>query len=177
MKLTTLEIERMKSMGATLGPTVGETITQTREPVPSREQGLGQGSPPKRRPPCPVIGSYYQSLWIPAWHPTPLNKIVGAHWAKGAKLKSLDLEIIGHAVRQTGLLSSEQPRRVSLHIILRPGQRSCDPDAYWKSTLDALVLAGMLRGDTPRFCTLGPVWYSRSLGDHWGTMILLEELP
>jgi hypothetical protein len=45
--------------------------------------------------------------------------------------------------------------------LLGPRQRGADPDAYWKSLLDALVHAGLLVDDSPKWCELGPVRFER----------------
>ena len=137
-------------------------------------RGTRKQAPPV---PCDIPGGFFQTLWIAAWHPSTLNQHNSSnHWSKRARLKASDRDIIAYAAKQSRLVSSEQPRKVGLHLILGKGQRACDPDAFWKSLLDALVLCGMLRGDTARFCTMGPVCYSRSMGNHWGTIITLEDL-
>jgi Holliday junction resolvase RusA-like endonuclease len=64
---------------------------------------------------------------------------------------------------------------VSLQIILPPRERRCDPDAYWKSTLDALVHAKMLINDSSVWVELGSVDFDRTSGNR-ATRILLEEL-
>ena len=53
----------------------------------------------------------------------------------------------GHAL-EAGIPRATGRRRVSLHIVLAPRQRAGDPDAFWKSTLDALVAEAI--GDVPQ---------------------------
>jgi Holliday junction resolvase RusA-like endonuclease len=64
---------------------------------------------------------------------------------------------------------------VSLRITLARGQRGPDPDAWWKSALDALVHAGLLTDDNRQGVELGPVEYDR--GPHRKTVITLEDIP
>lgn len=119
-----------------------------------------------------------QSLRIENWHPARLNQFMGRHWSGGHKLKKLDREVLFLATGPTCKYNQyEGRRRVSLHLILKPGQRSGDPDAYWKSLLDALVACHALRNDSNRYCELGPVTFGRAKkGEWWGTVITLEEL-
>ncbi len=114
---------------------------------------------------------------IPQWHPAKLNQLVGCHWAVRSKLKKRDWQII--ALYASGYRSmattAAGKRRVSLVITLAPRQRGGDPDSYWKSLLDALVHAGLLVDDSPKWCELGPVEYRR--GSEMATTIILEDLP
>ncbi len=122
-------------------------------------------------------GNNYQTLWIPCWHPATLNQLLGGHWSKGARMKKSDREIVCTYARLCGLREACNQRRVSLHMVLRAGQRAPDRDCWWKSCLDALVQAGLLCDDNPRYCTTGEVVYTRTMdAEFWGTMILLEDL-
>lgn len=113
-----------------------------------------------------------QELFIPCWHPIALNKLMG-HWAERAKRKAGDRAIIWG--ESYGARRATGKRRVSLEIILGHKQRGCDPDAYWKSLLDALVHAKLLINDNRQNCELGPVTFSRD-AKRWGTRVTLEDL-
>ncbi len=115
-----------------------------------------------------------QEIWIKSWHPTPLNKLLGNHWAKARRYKLNDKEMVGVYARQEKVTAASGPRRVKLTIVLGKGQRACDPDAYWKSTLDALVHAGLLVDDNRQNVELDPVEFRRQR--IWGTSIALEDL-
>ena len=101
--------------------------------------------------------------------PTPLNKLLG-NWRAAMGLKKKDRNII--AWHCLNLPKASQKRRVTLTIILGKGQRGCDPDAYFKSMLDALVHAGMLVDDSYKWIELAPVKFIR--GDK-GCIIELED--
>jgi hypothetical protein len=112
-------------------------------------------------------------LLIPHWHPIRLNQIVGGHWARGHRLKRVDRELVA-AYAAGGASPAIGPRRVRLTIVLGPRQRAADPDAYWKSLLDALVHAGLLLDDNRQNCELEPVRFER--GERMGTVIELFDL-
>ena len=117
------------------------------------------------------------ALWIPGWHPATLNSLICGHWAKGARRKRTDREMVAAYAKISGVPTASGARRVSLHLVMPPGQRRPDRDAYWKSLLDALVHAGLLHDDSPLWCLVGPVTYSRGEGpDVWGTLVLMEDV-
>jgi len=97
---------------------------------------------------------------IPNWHPATTNQLLQGHWSKGAKLKKNDAAII--AGYFTISPKAKQKRLLKLSIGLGYKQRGCDPDAYFKSLLDALVKAGMLVDDSPKWVELAPVEYYRT---------------
>lgn len=112
---------------------------------------------------------------IPKWHPWPVNKLLHCHWAKAARRKREDAEIVwGYSWH---LKTATCKRRVHLTIRLRPRRRACDPDAYWKSLLDALVRVGMLVDDSRRWCETPPPKFERGTESDWGTVIELEDIP
>lgn len=118
---------------------------------------------------------FSQELWIPKWHPTPLNKLLKCnHWSKAAKYKLNDTEMVKAYVRQCKIAAATAKRRVILTIVLGKGQRACDPDAYWKSALDALVHAGALVDDNRQYVECAPVEFRRCR--EWGTSIMLENI-
>ena len=114
-------------------------------------------------------------LVIPKWHPARINQWEGRHWTVKARLKKSDQEIVWTYSRLAGLPTAEGKRRVRLTIVLGPRQRGGDPDAYWKSLLDALVCAGQLVDDSRQWVTTCPVKYERSA--ERATRIELEDLP
>lgn len=112
-------------------------------------------------------------FFIPRWRPAALNQFIGAHWSKGAALKRQDKHMV--FVYGRAIPKATTKRRVHLHIILGPGQRKRDPDAYWKSLLDALTHAKLLIDDNDAGCELAPVTYERS-STLWGSRIALVDL-
>jgi hypothetical protein len=59
-------------------------------------------------------------------------------------------------------------------LTLGPRQRGGDPDAYFKSVLDALVRAGLLIDDNRQGAELGDVTFARGLARR--TEIVLEDV-
>lgn len=109
----------------------------------------------------------------PMWHPTRLNQLLGCHW-RAAKLKKADRYAIRVYAMIADVPKATGKRRVTLTIGLGPKQRAGDPDAYWKSLLDAMKHAGLLVDDNRQHCELAPVVFER-----WptkGTVITLEDL-
>lgn len=111
-------------------------------------------------------------IHIPQWRPATLNQLMG-HWSKTHKLKKSDRQIIAHYCKDTPKATGK--RRVSLHISLKGRQQKADPDAYWKSLLDALVACGQLINDNDANVELGTVTYDREV--QAGTVITLTEVP
>jgi hypothetical protein len=101
------------------------------------------------------------TLTIDNWHPARLNAWDGRHWAVRARLKRADREIIGLYARLAGIPPATGKRRVSLRLTLGPRQREPDPDAFFKSVLDALVHAGLLVDDDRHGVELGDVAFQR----------------
>jgi hypothetical protein len=113
------------------------------------------------------------TLTIPSWHPARLNQLLGSVRAR-IRLKKSDRELVTWYSKAAGIPLANGPRRVSLRITLGPRQRAGDPDAYWKSTLDALVCAGLLLDDSRKWVQLGDVLFER--GPERMTAIVLEDL-
>jgi Holliday junction resolvase RusA-like endonuclease len=112
-------------------------------------------------------------IYIPRWHPVTVNQLLRGKWT-AHRLKKADREMVwayaqGHP-KATG------KRRVVLTIILKPGQRGADPDAFFKSLADALVQAGLLTDDNRQGVELAPVAYERGTATDWGTRIRLTDL-
>ena len=112
-------------------------------------------------------------LIVSRWLPTRANQLRG-HWAEAARLKRVDRDLIAGYVAYHRLPVAVGRRRVTLNITLSPKCRGTDPDAWWKSLLDALTHAGMLVDDSSKWCELGPVTVKR--GKEKGTEILLDDV-
>jgi hypothetical protein len=114
------------------------------------------------------------TLVIPDWHPARLNELYAGHWGRRARLKRADRDLVGFYARLAAIPPATGRRRVSLVLTLAPRQRAGDPDAYWKSLLDALVHAGLLVGDNRQGVELGQVRFERGPGRQ--TTITLDDL-
>ncbi len=99
-------------------------------------------------------------LIITRWRPTLLNEMKG-HWARGHRLKSADAEIVAAHAKEQAIPIATSKRRVSLRFYLGKGQRKWDPDAPWKSCLDALKRCQLLVNDSPAWSEMGPVEFIR----------------
>jgi hypothetical protein len=114
-------------------------------------------------------------LVIPGWHPARLNDLMGGgHWARRHRLKKADRQLVAAYTKAAGVPQATGRRRVSLELTLAPRQRAADPDAYWKSALDALVACGLLVDDSRQQLQLGTVTFRR--GPARQTRIVLEDL-
>jgi hypothetical protein len=108
-----------------------------------------------------VPGAERFALRIERWHPTRLNALLG-HPMHRARLKKADAQLIAYACRDDDVTRATVPREVRVAIVLGPRQRAGDPDAYWKSLLDALVRAGAVVDDSRRWVRLLPVQFDRA---------------
>jgi hypothetical protein len=113
-------------------------------------------------------------LVVPDWHPATVNQLL-AGVRQRIRLKKADLEMVGTNAHLAGVPKATGKRRVSLRITLAPCQRGADPDAFWKSTLDSLVHAGLLVDDSREWVQLGTVTFDRGPGR--STVISLKDLP
>jgi hypothetical protein len=111
---------------------------------------------------------------IPGWRPALLNELMGRHPHAVARRKRVDRDLVAGYCRLAELPGAAGRRRVSLVITLGPRGRECDPDAPWKSLLDALVQAGALVDDSADWCELGTVAHAR--GPSLATAITLEDV-
>jgi CHAD domain-containing protein len=109
---------------------------------------------------------------IPDWHPTPLNKLLGVHWATAAKRKKADRKMVwaysAHIAK-----GRKVKRSVEVTITLAPKQRACDPDSYQKSLGDALVHCCALVNDSHVWVEWLPVKFER--GERKATRIVLRD--
>lgn len=113
-------------------------------------------------------------LHITQWHPARLNQWEGRHWSVKNCLKKADREMVGTYAILVGIPKASGKRRITLTLTLSPRQRGGDPDAYWKSLLDALAACGLLVDDNRQNVELAPVLFQR--GKERATTIVLEDL-
>lgn len=100
-----------------------------------------------------------QVIIIPNWHPTTLNKLFGANIGGRTRLKRCDSGLVKAYGLQAGITKATGRRRVDLCLYQPNRRHMADPDAFWKSTLDALVRCGYLVNDSSKWCELGQVSY------------------
>lgn len=122
--------------------------------------------------PLTVTGRW--EVVVPLWRPASLNELLAAGPYGANRLKKRDLEFVRVYAWLAGVPRASGPRRVSLEITVPKGQRRWDPDAFWKSLLDALVRDGKLVDDGPKWCLNGPVSYVR--GEELLTKIIIEDV-
>jgi Holliday junction resolvase RusA-like endonuclease len=115
------------------------------------------------------------TLMIPGWMPVPLNKMLGHHWGTATKHKRADRLVVKAAVLAYHVPRAEVRRRVTVLVVLPKGKRAPDPDALYKSLLDAMVEAGALVNDSYRWVVADPVEFAR--GDKLTTFVTLEDVP
>ena len=114
-----------------------------------------------------------QTLTIHGWLPARLNQLLGS-WRLAGALKKRDRIKVANAARMQGAVPAAGPRRVTIELTFAKGERSGDPDAYLKSTLDALVQARLLVGDTHRQVQWSQPVFRR--GPRRKTVITLEDV-
>lgn len=85
---------------------------------------------------------------IAGWHPAPVNKLLTSHWSKAGKMKRVDKFMIKDVAMAYGIPVATVKRRVELYLVYAPKERAVDPDASWKSLLDALVGSGIIKNDS-----------------------------
>jgi hypothetical protein len=112
-------------------------------------------------------------LLLPGFVPTSLNRLTRGRRRDRIRLARGDRDIIRWHARLSGVPPATGPRRVSLVITLPPGERRCDPDAYWKSLLDGLRACGLLVNDSARWVVLGGIDWERGPRR---TAVVLEDL-
>lgn len=113
-------------------------------------------------------------LVIPRWVPATLNKYVGRHWSRMARLKAMDRDMVSAYTRMARCAVAVKRRRYSVVITVATRRgRLPDPDGYLKSLLDALVNAGLLVDDSQDWCEHGGIEIRR--GVEASTVIMLED--
>ena len=109
------------------------------------------------------------------FHPCPLNKLIGCHWAVAHARKMADQRRIAEEMALAGVPEAVRVRRrVSLRVVLGPRQRAFDPDAPWKSLLDALVACRRLVNDSRQWMELGTIEFER--GKARATVLVIEDV-
>lgn len=114
------------------------------------------------------------TMHIPGWRPASVNQLLQRHWALAAKLKKNDQEVVSRAVMAYGVPRASGKRKVSILILIPKGLRTKDPDAYYKSLLDALVRSGALRDDTRNYVEISQPRFGK--GEILETFITLEDV-
>ena len=104
---------------------------------------------------------------IAGWHPASLNAYLGRHWGVGARLKKRDETTIA-ATLKPAIPQATGHRKLSVAFV---GMRG-DIDNRLKSLQDALVLAGLLKDDSPKWLTLGSLTSEKGKP---ATIITLED--
>lgn len=101
-------------------------------------------------------------IHIENWHPTPLNKLINCHWSTAHKRKRSDMQMIGAYAFKAKIPKATGKRRLELIITLGRGQRACDPDAYFKSAVDAMVRLKLLKDDNRQWLELMPIRFEKA---------------
>jgi Holliday junction resolvase RusA-like endonuclease len=115
-----------------------------------------------------------QTLTLHNYHPPTINELLSGHWSKGARLKKRCVGIVWASCVEQKLTKATGKRMVAIEITTNKAGRRADPDAYYKSTLDALVKCGMLVDDSSQWCE-----HAQTLvrfGDKNETVILLTDI-
>jgi len=92
-----------------------------------------------------------QTLHLYGYHPPTINKLLECRWS-AAKLKKACVNVMWQSCLEQKLVKATGKRMVSIIITTAKRGRRCDPDAYYKSTLDALVKCNMLVDDSSQWC-------------------------
>ena len=108
------------------------------------------------------------------WMPTPLNKLLGSHWAARGRMKRHDADVLAFEMARQHIPVARTKLRLSVLIVLPKGKRACDPDAIQKSLADAATKCGMLRNDSHLWVEHQPVQFAR--GERLTTYLTLEAL-
>ena len=127
-----------------------------------------------RLAPATSHGGARFEVTIPGWHPTTLNELMNCHVMKAGRLKDADKLNIAEACYRGNVTAAIGKRRVSLIVTYAKGARRHDKDAWWKSTLDALVRCQALRNDSVHWVEHGAIEYVRASERAFG--IVLEDV-
>lgn len=112
-------------------------------------------------------------LVIDGWHPATLNQLLAGRW-QAARLKKVDRHIVAAYFALSRIPMAKGKRRVQFTITLAPKMRAADPDAYFKSALDAMTKCGAILDDNRQSIDLGPMLFDR--GPRKRTTITLEDI-
>lgn len=117
-----------------------------------------------------------QTLTIDGWQPTPLNVLMRQQrHVRNRSLKS-DAQVIGAEARCQRITTASGRRAVFLVIryCRRTGAGDVAPDALWKSLLDGMCAAGLLRGVCRQWLELGPVLHEAA--DRPGIKVIIRDI-
>ena len=92
-----------------------------------------------------------QILHLYGYHPPTINELLG-DWRRSGRLKKKCVNVMWASCLEQKLVKATCKRMVSIIITTAKRGRRCDPDAYYKSTLDALVKCNMLVDDSSQWC-------------------------
>lgn len=116
-------------------------------------------------------------IFIPRWRPALLNQLMCHSVRQKIRLRKQDDQFVKLYGMQYHVTPAVGKRLVSLDVILGPRMRVADEDAFWKSLQDALVRAGFLVDDSPKWLERGHVIQRRAIpGQVWGTTIIIAEV-
>jgi len=111
---------------------------------------------------------------IENWTPHTLNKLMGCHYRQAARYKASDTQVIGVYAKKTNTPKAQGKRHMTLEVVKAGAGRLADPDAYFKSVLDALVRIGLLRDDSSHWVEWSQPIIRR--GKETKTIITLEDI-
>lgn len=115
-------------------------------------------------------------LFIPRWRPARKNSLINCHWRTKHRLKKYDREIVAVYAKALGMEKADKKRRLDVEIIMKPGSKVCDEDAFDLSLRDACVLCQLLVDDSPQWLTPGNVTQRKpDAGEEWGTRLWFTE--
>lgn len=109
---------------------------------------------------------------VPGWRPMAVNEMLGPNKFVRSRGKKKDRDVVALAFKDVPKATGK--RRVSLLVTLGPRQRGHDIDAYWKSLLDAIKHAGIIKDDRKEWCEIMPVRFDR--GPATATTITVEDV-
>ncbi len=114
---------------------------------------------------------------IPDWRPAMLNEYTDKSWYVRSKIKGVDRELVVTYALAAAIPPPVERRKVSLRIVLGKRQQTGDVDAHWKSLLDALKHAGVIKDDSRKWATFDPeIDFVRSHDGSCSTTIILEDV-
>ena len=145
---------------------------QPREPAGERQRATDHGSLSRGEPSDRPRAARQFTIRISDWMPTPLNRLMGQHWAKAGRQKKADLHVL--VAHQTAIPPATGKRSVEVLVVLPKGRRAVDPDALWKSLLDACVKCGLLVNDSRHWVVPQSVQFAR--GEKLATYLTFTDL-
>lgn len=119
----------------------------------------------------PATTAFTLSVPLP---PPTLNSLMRGKRRDRIRLSKEFRRAVGLAALADQIPRATGKRRVTITVILGPRQRGADPDAFFKSTGDALKHAGLLMDDDRHGVEWAPVQYER--GEHPACRITLEDI-